>query len=673
MRLQYYFLFILISGLAFGQTQLAKVDFETANSGYSASMDGEDPGDPKDYFKRTQTVNNADKPNGDNYTFASGMGSYYWGMQDSNEFGEETVTTDQFSISGYTDLTFKVLLASGSSSGLWETDEHVDFAYKLNGGDWTQIVDFSGNNGLSGSAPTEVSGGSGRTVNETFSEFSYSLGITGSTLQIRLRVNNQLSASEDLGVDNMIVEGTVAASSPTISTSDASSITSSSASLGGNITADGGAAVTERGVVYSSSDNTPEIGESGVTKDTNGSGTGSFTETIGSLSSGTKYYFQAYAINSAGTSYGGVKNFTTLVNINFVNGANASLDFNQTDAVSLPQNNWLCGQFSLSGDATGATLNSVIVSLAGSYDPSDLQATPFQLYASNTNDFSGASALGSSTADPGSGHDITFSTLNDAIPSGVRYYWVTADLSATATGDDTMNGTVDVVGDLNISNATISGSSNYGKLNAGDDASLPVTLTSFSAKQMGSKAIIEWRTESEVDHLGFILEKKVAGSTADWQRLSDYLTNQSLAGKGNSSENRTYTIIDAAIQTNLTYLYRLMNVDKTGQINQLDIISLEIGAAPQETILEPPFPNPFNPSTKISFKIAEDTKVSILVYNLLGKKVCSIMTDETCMAGNHFKYWNGKDDHGMKVSTGTYIIQLVAGSTVRVQKAILTR
>ena len=98
---------------------------------------------------------------------------------------------------------------------------------------------------------------------------------------------------------------------PTVTTSAAIAIATTSATLGGNVTSDGGAAVTARGVVYSTTDNTPTTGESGVTQDTNGSGTGSFIETIGPMSIAAHYYFQAYAVNSQGTSYGGVEEFTT--------------------------------------------------------------------------------------------------------------------------------------------------------------------------------------------------------------------------------------------------------------------------------------------------------------------------------------------------------------------------
>lgn len=100
---------------------------------------------------------------------------------------------------------------------------------------------------------------------------------------------------------------------PDISTSTATAITKTSTIIGGNITSDNGNAVTERGIVYSNSDSTPKIGETGVTKDDEGGiGTGVFSETINGLTEETTYYYRAYAINSNGTGYGDIKSFTTL-------------------------------------------------------------------------------------------------------------------------------------------------------------------------------------------------------------------------------------------------------------------------------------------------------------------------------------------------------------------------
>ncbi|MBQ6276080.1 MAG: hypothetical protein IJK62_05175 [Bacteroidales bacterium] len=94
-------------------------------------------------------------------------------------------------------------------------------------------------------------------------------------------------------------------SMPTVQTNNASSITSSGATLNGNVTADGGATVTVRGFVYgtSASDLSQNV--------QSGSGTGSFTKALTGLSSSTTYYYKAYATNSAGTAYGEVKQFTT--------------------------------------------------------------------------------------------------------------------------------------------------------------------------------------------------------------------------------------------------------------------------------------------------------------------------------------------------------------------------
>lgn len=101
------------------------------------------------------------------------------------------------------------------------------------------------------------------------------------------------------------------ATPPVLTTSAASSVTAASATLNGEITSDGGGAVTARGFVYSSSDPTPTLGEGGVTDQSSGTGTGTFNASVSSLSPNTIYYYQAYATNSSGTSYGGVISFTT--------------------------------------------------------------------------------------------------------------------------------------------------------------------------------------------------------------------------------------------------------------------------------------------------------------------------------------------------------------------------
>jgi hypothetical protein len=99
---------------------------------------------------------------------------------------------------------------------------------------------------------------------------------------------------------------------PTLTTTAISSITSSTASCGGNISSDGGALVSSRGVCWNTSSN-PTIVL--TTKTVDGTGTGSFTSSITGLSVGTTYYVRAYASNSAGTAYGSEISFTTPLTI----------------------------------------------------------------------------------------------------------------------------------------------------------------------------------------------------------------------------------------------------------------------------------------------------------------------------------------------------------------------
>jgi M6 family metalloprotease-like protein len=102
---------------------------------------------------------------------------------------------------------------------------------------------------------------------------------------------------------------------PTVSTTAATSVTTNSAVSGGNVTADGGASVTERGVVYATTQN-PTTANSKVTS---GTGTGSYSVNLTGLAASTTYYARAYAINSAGTAYGSQITFTTLANSTSLN------------------------------------------------------------------------------------------------------------------------------------------------------------------------------------------------------------------------------------------------------------------------------------------------------------------------------------------------------------------
>ncbi|WP_152559896.1 beta strand repeat-containing protein [Hymenobacter sp. IS2118] len=105
---------------------------------------------------------------------------------------------------------------------------------------------------------------------------------------------------------------TLPPAAPTVTTKAASAVTGFSAESGGDVTNDGGATITARGVVYGTTA-APRLGDPATTTLADGApGTGSFTSSLTGLTPGTTYFVAAYATNGVGTSYGVDRSFTTI-------------------------------------------------------------------------------------------------------------------------------------------------------------------------------------------------------------------------------------------------------------------------------------------------------------------------------------------------------------------------
>jgi predicted glutamine amidotransferase len=89
-------------------------------------------------------------------------------------------------------------------------------------------------------------------------------------------------------------------------------------------------------------------------------------------------------------------------------------------------------------------------------------------------------------------------------------------------------------------------------------------------------------------------------------------------------------------------------------------------------ILHGNYPNPFNPSTNISFDISSESDVSITVYNVKGQKVTTLV-DKHFENGSHTVTWNGKDSNNKSVSTGIYFYKISAGKETQVKKMLLLK
>lgn len=196
---------------------------------------------------------------------------------------------------------------------------------------------------------------------------------------------------------------------PFVTTVAATNVQATSATMGGNITSNGGSAVTASGMVYSTTPN-PVIAGVGVVDSTTNPVvlTGAYSFNITGLTGSTKYYFRAYATNLVGTSYGNVDSFTTAPIVNaFPYNQNFDLPGNtgwsSAPIVANTTNDWQLGtpaKTFINGAASAP--NAWVTRLTGNYVGSDCALTSPQF------DFSGQ------TADPVLRFKHKFDTDSDA-------------------------------------------------------------------------------------------------------------------------------------------------------------------------------------------------------------------------------------------------------------------
>ena len=93
---------------------------------------------------------------------------------------------------------------------------------------------------------------------------------------------------------------------------------------------------------------------------------------------------------------------------------------------------------------------------------------------------------------------------------------------------------------------------------------------------------------------------------------------------------------------------------------------------PAATKLLGNYPNPFNPTTSISYQLSADGWVTLKIYNTLGEEVATLV-NEYQTAGTRSAVWNGTNDAGSQVATGIYIYRLTAGNIVTTEKMMFVK
>jgi len=219
-----------------------------------------------------------------------------------------------------------------------------------------------------------------------------------------------------------------------------------------------------------------------------------------------------------------------------------------------------------------------------------------------------------------------------------------------------------------------------------DDASLPVTLSTFTAQYLNDAPTLCWTTQSETNNAGWNIYR---GETSEALSNEEaYQLNLSLGlipGAGSTSEPTDYSFEDVfPIYLGTTYFYWLESVDYSGESEIYGPISLTIPEnewenpnspeIPKPYGLHQNYPNPFNPNTEISFMMKESCIGELIIYNIKGQKIKTIFSNLSITGDELLIYnWDGNDESGKEVSSGVYYYKLRTTKADFVRKMILMK
>ena len=189
----------------------------------------------------------------------------------------------------------------------------------------------------------------------------------------------------------------------------------------------------------------------------------------------------------------------------------------------------------------------------------------------------------------------------------------------------------------------------------------PTVPQGLMALESGSSVILQWTTQTEED---FSYHNIYRNDINSIDPAMVFTTTDSFYVDEEGAQG--------------SYEYWITAVDSAGnESDASDIAAVVLSASEQATVptvfaLEQNYPNPFNPSTQIRYALPEATGVVITVYDMMGRKVRTLVQD-TQSAGYHTALWNATNDRGLPVSAGMYIYTLQAGDHHHMKKMVLLK
>lgn len=467
-------------------------------------------------------------------------------------------------------------------------------------------------------------------------------------------------------LDDLVV-GPAAASPATVTISSISQFTDASFIASANVTSDGGASVTEKGIVYGTSANPTTANN----KTAVGSGTGSYTQPINSLSPNTTYYVRGYAINSAGTSYSTQVTITTAAAFTLAQVHYFNTSWVSTTAQPSPFSKYVEG-WTIKGTVTSGTVSisrlTAATGLAAVYEgagsarvlsnTSPEEITSVSVKTADNSIFKLKSfrfKYLTRTAGTSFGN-INITGYQNGIPVPGATATVTGVSAATAASygytlfDVSSNiyfGAIDefVITASNPSGAAKLQAVDIDVLDIASAVILPLKLTGFYGKMINRQSVLSWKTAQEEQLKDFDIEYSANGI--------NYTRIGSIDAAGYSTVDRDYYFVHQSPAPGNNY-YRLKMNDRDSKYSYSQVINLKMTS--DETPSVTVFPNPVMTD---HFYINTSTDVLLQQkYKIVNAEGKTIQTGT--LSSHNYKV------NLPKLDKGNYFVQLESGQTLRI-------
>ncbi len=203
---------------------------------------------------------------------------------------------------------------------------------------------------------------------------------------------------------------------------------------------------------------------------------------------------------------------------------------------------------------------------------------------------------------------------------------------------------------------------------------LPVELFSFTAFADKNGVTLSWKTATEVNNYGFEIERAMENRTLSSRaetindpvgRDDNWTKIGFVEGNGTTNAPKSYSFTNRSANGKTSY--RLKQIDRDGKFVFSQTVEVTAPGTPKEFVLEQNHPNPFNPTTAISYKLPANSFTTLKIYDTIGREVATLV-NEVKNAG----YYSAQFD-GARLSSGIYFAKLSSSGKTQIRKLMLLK